>query len=618
MQRTLQYQSHVMTRKLLWMPIVCLAIGLWVMLYGDVRDKMHLAPWIGLVVGAGWLIYAFYRLIVPAPPMLVLSPKGLIWRNGFNSLIPWQVVRDVTVIDHVVNLRRASQTFKDVTVVWVPRRFYNQKIFVPSLLRRGPFWGNVFIHKPDATGIVIVAELVSTPAKKLTEEVIARWRTFGRPPASESFAATVAQSGASRTSVPATHEYGVKLGGPVELADDAETRTVGYWVAWSLIFIGPLVASGLIYLIVSATHRSPQQDWAKGERERIELNRKVEQIWEDASRESYESRLQWRERSPWMFADDLGFTEPGTTPPQRPGSVKGHRAGVTWLAVARDGRTFLSASGDGTIKLWDMQKSEPLRDVGLHGGSARSVYFLPGGDRLLSVGSDGQIVIRALADGEVLHRLDARAHGEMGKLVLSADGRRALTVHQRGVVAVWDLEARTLIKAIKDTGAYDLGISPDGTQAVIGTHEGKLLVWDIDKDAEPRQIGTHEHGIYAVAFMPDGKHVVSGGGGDFALRLRNVATGEEVRSFAGHRAITYELAVSADGTRLVSGSHDGTSRLWNAETGERLVELDHLNVVRAAAFLADGTILTAGDDRSIRLWSIHGYREREFPGLRDN
>jgi WD40 repeat protein len=72
--------------------------------------------------------------------------------------------------------------------------------------------------------------------------------------------------------------------------------------------------------------------------------------------------------------------------------------------------------------------------------------------------------------------------------------------------------------------------------------------------------------------------------------------------------------VSADGKRMVSGSHDRTARLWDAETGEEITRLDQSNTVRAVAFLADGTILTAGDDRSIRLWSRHGFREREFAG----
>src|SRR5262245_16268037 len=101
------------------MPLVCLAFGLWIAFYGSVHDKMALAPWLGLFLGAVWLIYAFYRLIIPAPPKLVLSPQGLIWRNGFNGLIPWQTVKDVTRTDHTIWFR-GSQTLKNVTVVWVP------------------------------------------------------------------------------------------------------------------------------------------------------------------------------------------------------------------------------------------------------------------------------------------------------------------------------------------------------------------------------------------------------------------------------------------------------------------------------------------------------------------
>src|SRR4051812_24261359 len=100
------------------MPILCLAAGLWMLFYGSISDKMDWRPWLGLFIGVGWLIYALIRLLVPGPPMLVLSPEGLIWRNGFRSLVPWWIIRDVTTTDHDVWFRGTKQTIKNVTVVW--------------------------------------------------------------------------------------------------------------------------------------------------------------------------------------------------------------------------------------------------------------------------------------------------------------------------------------------------------------------------------------------------------------------------------------------------------------------------------------------------------------------
>lgn len=592
-QRTLQYESHVYTRKLIWMPILCLAVGLWVLLYGSVHDKMQWQPWLGLFLGAGWLIYAFYRLAVPAPPMLVLSPDGLIWRNVSERLIRWHEIRDVTQSDHDVWVRGRRQRIEKATVVWVSRRFYNQKIFVRSLLKRGPFWGNAFVHKDDVSGMVIASGVVSLEPDPLHAEIVARWQAFRLT-----------------TSVPVAAR-----GGRVELADDVEDRKPQTKLMWLAIALAPLLFSGITYFIVSSIYPSEEKRWARSEAERVESDRRTNEILEQARRNSDNMILSWRENSPWMFSGDDRFNEPGTIPPQKLGvPPTGHRGSVVSLALIGDGRNFLSASGDGTIKLWDIEKTAPLRDAGLHGGAARVVRLLPGGTTFISGGDDSQIVVRALIDGRVLYRLDAREHGHVLRLAVSADGRRALSVHAKGHVAVWNLETKAQTSVLKDVGATVAAMSNDGKFAAIGSHDGKLLAWEIDSGSEPRQIGSHQHGVFAVAIMPDGKRVVSGGG-EYVLRMRDLVTGEELRPFDGHKGVTYTIEVSADGKRMVSGSHDRTARLWNVETGEEITRLDQSNTVRAVAFVADGTILTSGDDRSIRLWSKHGFREREFAGV---
>src|SRR5439155_16001335 len=55
----------------------------------------------------------------------------------------------------------------------------------------------------------------------------------------------------------------------------------------------------------------------------------------------------------------------------------------------------------------------------------------------------------------------------------------------------------------------------------------------------------HSGTVRAVAFSKDGKWVVSGSG-DNTLKLWDMATGREVRAFAGHAAGVLACALSAD------------------------------------------------------------------------
>jgi WD40 repeat protein len=108
-------------------------------------------------------------------------------------------------------------------------------------------------------------------------------------------------------------------------------------------------------------------------------------------------------------------------------------------------------------------------------------------------------------------------------------------------------------------------------------------------------------------------HAISSGA-DFAVRLWEVASGAEVRAFTGHKGLVNEIAVSADGKRLLSGSqYDGTARLWDIETGAELASIALAGRVSALAFLSDNEILVA-DGRHIKLWKPSGQLVRIYAG----
>ncbi len=112
-----------------------------------------------------------------------------------------------------------------------------------------------------------------------------------------------------------------------------------------------------------------------------------------------------------------------------------------------------------------------------------------------------------------------------------------------------------------------------------------------------------------VQFSPDGSRVATGSF-DGTVRIWNARTGECERVFAEHRLPVRTARWSRDGTRIVScgAAYDhtvhSTTFVWNASTGEVELELvGHELGVLAAAWSPDGArIATAEENGKIKLW----------------
>ena len=113
----------------------------------------------------------------------------------------------------------------------------------------------------------------------------------------------------------------------------------------------------------------------------------------------------------------------------------------------------------------------------------------------------------------------------------------------------------------------------------------------------------HKGEILTTAFSPDGKMLASAGDDD-GIKLWDVETGKELRTFYGHKQAVTCLAFSPDGKKIASASSDFTVKLWDVMTGAELVpEMNHINIVNTVAFSPDGkTIISGGNDEALVLW----------------
>lgn len=140
--------------------------------------------------------------------------------------------------------------------------------------------------------------------------------------------------------------------------------------------------------------------------------------------------------------------------------------------------------------------------------------------------------------------------------------------------------------------------------------------------AIPGLISTlHGHGdaIYSVAFVGDGRQVVTGSF-DRTARLWDAATGRELRVFGGatgHQNYVLSVSVAGDGRRLATGGSDAAVKVWDLPVDAAPRLFAHPDGVLALAVSHDGQkMATAGHDGRVRLWDVLGGKQvKELSGF---
>ncbi|RYO77156.1 hypothetical protein DL764_010237 [Monosporascus ibericus] len=146
-----------------------------------------------------------------------------------------------------------------------------------------------------------------------------------------------------------------------------------------------------------------------------------------------------------------------------------------------------------------------------------------------------------------------------------------------------------------------------------GVSEGILAMSKLDGIIQPAvednwssclsTLTGHGGGVNSVAFSGDGSRLASGST-DGTVKVWDAATGACLSTLTGHGDYVRSVAFSADGSRLASGSYDGTVKVWDAATGACLSTLTgHGGQVHSVAFSGDGSRLASGsDDRTVKVW----------------
>jgi WD40 repeat protein len=155
--------------------------------------------------------------------------------------------------------------------------------------------------------------------------------------------------------------------------------------------------------------------------------------------------------------------------------------------------------------------------------------------------------------------------------------------------------------------------SPDGTQVVAGSRDGRTRLWDAATGDERGPLHSHDTGVIAVAYSADGARLVTSSDG-YSL-VWDVASGKTVGPPIGHRGAIHPPALASDDAVMVTTSTADEVGIWDIGRPVPAVRwnLRREDGVVAAAFSRDGRLVTASEDGTVRLWNARTRQEVGLP-----
>lgn len=290
----------------------------------------------------------------------------------------------------------------------------------------------------------------------------------------------------------------------------------------------------------------------------------------------------------------------------------GHGSSVVSVAASPGGELVASASGDGTVRIWDGETGEGRARLDQR-ARARGVAFHPRQPLLASGGSDGVVRIwKWSPDGGTRFRqVETLRPGETGRerqlwsVAFSDDGELLAAGGQDGVVTVWARARRgwaryrdfelvpTAMPSCQPVAFLGeermlLTVTSAGTSrrrlprtaARLLSLDGDEVVWDSDPiDGQVRSIAVRaaEDRTLVGLAVTDGTVRV--------LELVGATAIGEPRVLTGHTGAVSSVSFHPGEPLLASGSEDRTIRLWDLDSGLAMVTLrGHLGAVEDLAF----------------------------------
>jgi WD40 repeat protein/energy-coupling factor transporter ATP-binding protein EcfA2 len=300
--------------------------------------------------------------------------------------------------------------------------------------------------------------------------------------------------------------------------------------------------------------------------------------------------------------------------------LRKHQDGVRQLEFSKNAKYFVSASDDGSVRIWNLEwynsESVKLNTNGYGKNGFRSVAISPN-SRFIAAGSNDGAVLVWEFDGnfdpqknsDMNPKVFTGHNGIITSLSFSQDNQELASTGTDKTLRIWNLKNPQNSKIIERSNSKltDVVYSPDGVYLARASEDGSIYFY-FAKDLSKKPIIMESSGksITSIAFNSSSKFFAAGNSSGLVkvwnLNLFNAKPIELI----GHISIVSDIKFSDKQGQIASSSYDGSIRLWNYEdlTLQPIVITDIDGWIYSIAFGPNSNQLISGDsEKFIRVYT---------------
>ena len=227
---------------------------------------------------------------------------------------------------------------------------------------------------------------------------------------------------------------------------------------------------------------------------------------------------------------------------------------------------------------------------------------------------DGQLLRRIGNIGERTYAIDLSPDGKWLAVACGAPGLY-------GEVRILDATTGKLLDVIARTPdvALDARFASDGNKLATASTDGRIRVFEKNQQQWKihKTFANHSDWVNTIAWSSDSKRLASGSR-DKTAKVFDLETGKRIVTFSGHSGSVNGVAFHPDGNHVYSTSDDKLLALWRISDGKKSKDIHRFGDSAHKILSQEKSLFIAANDKTAYEYNLHdGKTKNRFTGNQD-